>query len=95
MKKMLLGCFALLLLTIGCVRIIESEPTIEQKNYLHMVLQIHDCPEFVTNHMNIERALQHACFSCGFENQEVSAEIISSDIITYFIYGDKGYAAAY
>ena len=106
MTKLLSGCAALLLGTVGCVRFIESEPTMHNyngpeiqmtrrsKNITNIVIRLYQCSQFLSKTSNIELALQAACSYAGFDEDKVHVDHIS-DLTTYTVYGYAGYAVIY
>ena len=107
MAKLLAGCLLLLLGTVGCVRVIESEPTTQNyngpdinmtrrsKNITNIVIRLYKCSTFLSKPSNIEYALQAACSYAGFDEDKVHVDRISTDLTTYTVYGYAGYAVIY
>lgn len=97
--KLLAGCLVLLLGTVGCVKLIETESKTEMtrrsKNITNMVVRLHSCQEFLSKRSNVEYALQMACSFAGFDEDKVHFDYINSDLSTFTVYAYAGYAMVY
>lgn len=94
-KMSLLGCVAIIMLTVSCVRSIEHSdmPEFRIRSVNNSLITIDKCPTFVENSEYTVQSLVTACNAAGFEKSEFVHESISDDIYVIYVYAQHGYAA--
>ena len=92
MNNILVGCFLMLMCTIGCTKTIE-QPVVTLKEMRNCIVDIQNCPSFIKDSPGIYMALTAACVASGFKNYTARTESIEKDVWVLYVYAEHGYAA--